>query len=98
MEQGQDAVRLHASVKYYVRVRKLAAGGARQMVLRLAVCSLFAARERNEMLVIDTARPVKEEVALDPENLDCKLLAGVPTEGPPTRLHLLKTMKVSGMA
>lgn len=96
-QQGQDAARLHAAfVKYFVRVRKTS--GGRNLVLRLAVCSLYAATQRNEMLVVNTARPVTDEVALDLENLDCKLIAGVPTEGAQTRLHLMKSMKVSGMA
>ena len=96
-QQGQDAAKLHAAfVKYFVRVRK--ASGGSNLVLRLALCTLYAATQRNEMLVINTARPIMDEVALDLENLDCKLIAGVPTEGPQTRLHLMKSMKVSGMA
>ncbi len=74
------------------------ASGGSNLVLRLALCSLYAATQRNEMLVINTARPIMDEVALDLENLDCKLIAGVSTEGPQTRLHLMKSMKVSGTA
>lgn len=96
-QQGQEPASLHAAfVKFFVRVRKTS--GRQPLVLWLAVCSLYAATQRNEMLVVKTARPVKEEMALDLDKLDCKLISGRPTEGPSTRLHLLKSLKVSGMA
>lgn len=89
---GGDSVHA-AEVQYYVRATKVV---AHQPVrtLRLAVCRVWRALERNGLLVVSTATPRFKLTAVDLNSIDSKVIMARAGQ---QKLHLLSYSKVSGL-